>query len=127
LKKICKARYRTFVATSKPAVFARHIIEYHDLMQFFDAVYGSELDGRLTDKAELIAVAFRAESLPEDHRTVMIGDRGSDIKGAIANGVSAIGVTYGYGTALELVEAGAYCLCARPRDIWEGLSSVAPK
>ena len=40
-------------------------------------------------------------------RCAMVGDRFYDIRGAIANHVTAIGVTYGYGTREELEEAGA--------------------
>ena len=39
--------------------------------------------------------------------TLMVGDRKYDIEGAAAAGVKSAGVTYGYGTAEELIAAGA--------------------
>jgi phosphoglycolate phosphatase len=47
----------------------------------------------------------------------MIGDRFHDIVGARNNGFRAIGVTWGYGTADELLDAGADCLAATPSEL----------
>lgn len=95
------AGIRLFVATSKPRVFAVKILEHFDLAQYFDGVYGSELDGRLSDKGELIAELLRAERL-DPATTLMVGDRAHDIIGAQHNGVRSAAVTYGYGSAAEL-------------------------
>ena len=43
----------------------------------------------------------------------MIGDRKHDILGALANGVTAIGVLWGYGSAAELTDANATHEAAR--------------
>lgn len=40
------------VVTSKPTIFSKQIIEHFELDQYFDAVYGSNLDGTLSDKTE---------------------------------------------------------------------------
>ena len=40
----------------------------------------------------------------------MIGDHSHDVLGAKANGIDAIGVTYGYGSREELISAGAWQL-----------------
>jgi phosphoglycolate phosphatase len=47
----------------------------------------------------------------------MIGDRSHDVTGARKNGMTAIGVLYGYGTLTELTEAGAHHLCAAHPDV----------
>ena len=52
---------------------------------------------------------------------VMIGDRSHDIRGALANGLAAIGVTYGYGSRKELCEAGATWICDEPSLILDVL------
>ena len=54
---------------------------------------------------------------------LMIGDRSHDVIGAKRNGIRAIGVTYGYGTAAELIEAGASHLCASPRAVLHHIHS----
>jgi phosphoglycolate phosphatase len=55
----------------------------------------------------------------------MIGDRSYDVAGAKANGMDAVGVTYGYGSREELITAGARHLCASPRAILELVHSNA--
>ncbi|EQC81466.1 Phosphoglycolate phosphatase [Enterococcus sp. HSIEG1] len=49
----------------------------------------------------------------------MIGDRSHDILGAKANGLSAIGVLYGFGSEEELLSAGAVALAEKPLDLLE--------
>jgi phosphoglycolate phosphatase len=42
--------HRLWVATSKPAVYARPILEHFNLSLLFQAIYGSELNGERADK-----------------------------------------------------------------------------
>ncbi len=99
------------VVTSKPRVFASTIVEHFGLDRYFAGVYGSELDGSLTDKRELIGQALRSESLAAE-AAVMIGDRRHDVVGAQANSVASIGVLWGYGSRRELEAAGAGRMCS---------------
>ncbi|MCA9917352.1 MAG: HAD hydrolase-like protein, partial [Anaerolineales bacterium] len=75
------AGFKLFIATAKPAVYARQIVEHFELARYFLAVYGSELDGRFSNKNELIAHILQTEKLSPTH-TLMIGDREHDILGA---------------------------------------------
>ncbi len=102
-----------YIVTSKPTVYARDIVAHFNLDRFFRQVYGSGLDGSLTDKGELIDFVLREEQIAA-RSTVMIGDRRHDMAGARCNGLSAIGVLWGYGSRRELVESGAHRLCASP-------------
>jgi len=102
------------LATSRPAIYAHRIVEHFGLAHHLDGVYGSELDGRLGDKTEPIGHIVARENLQVEN-TVMIGDRSFDVIGARNNGVLAIGVLWGYGSAAELEQAGADYLCASPR------------
>jgi phosphoglycolate phosphatase len=102
---------RMFVATSKPAVYAERIVEHFGLRRYFERVFGSELDGTRVDKGDLLSYAL--ETAKVDPRTaVMIGDRSHDVVGARRNGMTAIGVLYGYGSETELRDAGAHHICA---------------
>jgi phosphoglycolate phosphatase len=47
----------------------------------------------------------------------MIGDREHDAIGARANGMAAIGVTWGYGSRDELRAAGVACLADSPIEL----------
>ncbi len=116
LGKLQTTGLRLFVATSKPAVFAQRIVQHFDLEQYFQAVYGSEMDGRLTHKNELIAHILQTEALTPAH-TLMIGDREHDVLGAKANAVPAVGVTWGYGSPEELTTSGALILLHEPDDL----------
>jgi len=107
---------KLYVATSKPAVYAERIVAHFHIGTYFERVFGSELDGTRTDKAELLTYAI-GETGIDPARAIMIGDRRHDVIGARANAMTAIGVLYGYGSKDELEAAGAHHLCASPHDI----------
>ncbi|MCC8981765.1 HAD family hydrolase [Bradyrhizobium acaciae] len=113
---------RMFVATSKPHVFATRIVAHFGLSGYFDHVFGSELDGTRVNKVELLAYALE-QTGADPGTALMIGDRSHDVIGANRNGIRAVGVTYGYGTPEELVEAGASHLCASPRAVLDHIHS----
>jgi phosphoglycolate phosphatase len=107
---------RLFLCTSKPAVYARRILERFGLAGFFDAAYGSEIDGRLEDKGDLIAHILAVETLdPGD--CVMWGDRRHDVAGAGRHAIPTLGALWGFGGAEELRQAGAAVLCAAPAEV----------
>ena len=97
------------LATSKPEVFARQILEHFHIDGYFDQIVGSCLDGTRTKKGEVIGEVFArlGESCPDKAMCVMVGDRLHDIHGAQENGLDSIGVTFGYGSQEELTQAGA--------------------
>ena len=96
-----KAGFKLFLATSKPRVFAQQILDHFKMTPYFHRVYGSELDGRLSDKGALIAHIIHEESL-DPTATLMIGDRVYDIEGGRVNNVMTAAVAYGYGTRDEI-------------------------
>ena len=118
LAKLGQSGFRMFVATSKPHVFARRIIDHFGLNSYFEHVFGSELDGTRVHKADLLAYALE-QTGADPSRSLMIGDHSHDVLGAKANGIEAIGVTYGYGSREELIAAGAQRLCAAPHAVLE--------
>jgi phosphoglycolate phosphatase len=108
--------HRLWVVTSKPHVYARRIVEHFTLQQYFSAVYGSELDGRNADKADLIRSVLEDASMRRD-QTWMIGDRAQDIRGGRLNGIRTVGVLWGYGSEDELRSAGPDLLVQRMSDL----------
>jgi len=110
------------LATSKPRIYAEQIIQHFGLERYFDVIYGSELDGRLDDKTELINHILKREKLNAAN-TVMIGDRSFDVVGARNNNVRAIGVLWGYGSEAELDLAGAHRVCSHPADLSDHLAN----
>jgi phosphoglycolate phosphatase len=113
LDALSAAGCRLFVATSKPHYYARPILERFDLARRFAGIHGPELDGTNDHKGDLIAhIVAREGVLPE--RAIMIGDREFDVAAASRNRIPTVGVTWGYGTAGELTDAGACALCQAP-------------
>jgi len=104
LAELKRRGYRLFVATAKPTVYAKQILEHFDLAQYFTEIYGSELNGERTNKAELIQYILAQQQLQAD-QCMMVGDREHDILGARQNGMETIAVNYGYGSQQELALA----------------------
>jgi len=116
LGELCDRGFALRVVTSKPKVYADRIVDHFELRRFFPTVYGPELSGELSDKAELLAHVLTAEAAAPG-QVCMIGDRRHDVLGAKANELRAIGVLWGYGDELELQTAGADRIVARVVDL----------
>ncbi len=104
LAQLQKMGFKLFVATAKPTVYARQILDHFDLAQYFTVIYGSELNGERTNKGDLIEFILQQEQLIAAE-CIMVGDREYDILGARRNGIQGIGVSYGYGSLEELKNA----------------------
>ncbi|HKU40005.1 MAG TPA: HAD hydrolase-like protein [Polyangiales bacterium] len=102
--------FALYVCTSKPEVYAVQILDHFELSQFFQRIYGCELDGTRADKADLLAYLVQKESI-EPQRAVLIGDRLHDVRAARKSGLYSIGVLYGFGSEAELTQAGADLVC----------------
>ena len=96
--------YRLFLATAKPEIYARQILQHFNLLHYFEYPYGSELTGERTNKGELIRYILEKENL-NPTECLMVGDREHDIFGARQNGIETIAVEYGYGSQAELDQA----------------------
>ena len=115
LETISSAGHTLFVATSKPHLHARRIVQHFGMGQYIKQVYGCELDGTRSKKTELLKYAI--DENPGAEKRMMIGDRKHDLIGAIANDMRPIGVSYGYGSIEELRSAGAVDIASSPADL----------
>ena len=114
LKTLHERNVKIALATSKTALYADKILTHFGIRDYFSFVSGSEMDGRRSGKKELIEYALEnLGALNAKNQAVMIGDREYDIIGAAQAGISSIGVTYGYGSREELLQAGADILTDR--------------
>lgn len=116
--------FTLFVCTSKPETYAVRILEHFQAAHYFQHVYGCELDGTRSEKAELIAYLLEREQIAPE-AALMIGDRLHDVRGAHANGLRAIGVLYGFGSAHELESAGADALCPTVAELADVVTRIA--
>jgi phosphoglycolate phosphatase len=110
LKTLNNKNINCIVATSKLEEYAVNVLQHFNIDLYFNYVVGSNLEGTLTEKEEIIKYIIEKYKL-EKEKTIMVGDRKYDIIGAKNNGIDSIGVLYGYGTKKELEEAKPTCLC----------------
>ena len=92
--------YILYVATSKPTVFAKEILEEHALDTYFVEIVGCNLDNSRSDKTEIIDYIVQKYNL-DTTQCLMIGDTKFDIIGAKNHKMISIGVTYGHGDFSE--------------------------
>ncbi len=108
------------VATSKPAVFATKILEHFNLIQYFEFIAGSELDGTRVEKADVIAYALEQCNITDMSSVIMVGDRKHDIIGANKMKIDSVGVLYGYGNEEEFLDSNATYIISNIAEL-EGL------
>lgn len=109
------------VVTAKTAGHAVRIVDHLPFGDRFARVYAPAPESARSDKATMIAQAL-ADFGVEARDAVMIGDRHFDIEGAIANGVRAVGVTWGFGSRQELADAGADAIVDAVADLLPALA-----
>ncbi|MGU7943023.1 HAD family hydrolase [Streptococcus suis] len=104
------------IATSKPEIFAKQILEHFGIAHYFDVIAGASLDSSRISKADVIGYAInQLEAFPNN--AVMIGDREHDIEGARMHQLPAIGVLYGHGNKQEFEKAGATMIVETVQDL----------
>lgn len=113
---LMKGGSNLYVATSKPHIFAKQIISHFNLDKYFSKIYGSELDGALSDKTSLIAHILSHENI-NPSKCFMVGDRKYDAIGARNNRIVPIGVLWGYGSKEELLSVGVDHIHSDPKDL----------
>lgn len=118
LLKLLKANGKTLiVATSKPEVFAKKILEHFNLAKYFTFIAGGNLEGTRVNKNDIISYALECCKIQDKSNVIMIGDREHDVIGAKKNNIHSIGVLFGYGDRKELENAGADYIAETVSDI----------
>ncbi len=107
------------IATSKPEKYAREILEYFGLATYFPVIVGASMDDSFSNKKDIMELAIKQGKSrnPEIDHIYMIGDRSYDMHASKELGVTAIGVTYGFGTEKELLDSGADYICHTPQEV----------
>ncbi len=118
LRDIRKSGKMAVVATSKPELFAKRILEYFDLAKYFNDIVGATMDETRTKKDEVISCILHGRDIPDQARVLMVGDREYDILGAKKTGIDSLGVLFGFGSYEELKKAGATYIAETVKDIY---------
>jgi len=116
---------RLYVATVKPTAIARKVLADVGLEAYFDGVAGASMGPERRDKRSIIAHALQRFGLAPG-RSLMVGDRDQDVAGARANGLRAVGVTYGFGSREEIIAARPDFLSASPGAIGAIVAGAPP-
>lgn len=103
-----------YIASIKPANASRLILKKLGIEDRFSGVYGGEIDGTRSDKAELLIYLKDCEGIND---AIMVGDRDTDIYAARACGFRSIAAGYGYGTREELAASKPDILVEKPEDL----------
>ncbi|MDR2272134.1 MAG: HAD family hydrolase [Sphingobacterium sp.] len=109
--------YKIYLATSKPEIFARKILQHFAIDRYFDFAGGSALDDSRPTKTSVIQYVLDHAQLVDPQHCVMIGDRKHDLIGARETHMDAIGVLYGYGSEEELVKEKPTYLLHSVKDL----------
>ena len=111
IEKLKAQGYLIGMASSKPEVSCRRILEHFGILELFDDVVGATFDGRIDTKEEVLnEVMCRWSDVPKDEMC-LIGDTMFDVEGANQVGIRTVAVNFGFGNVQEMVEAGAVAVC----------------
>ncbi|MCH5291109.1 MAG: HAD hydrolase-like protein [Treponema sp.] len=105
------------VATSKPEVYAKQILQRKNMLHLFDFVGGSDLEEQVrVHKVDIINYVLQSQGIAEKTSCLMIGDTRFDIEGAQKAGLDSLGILWGFGTKESLEHAGATYIAASPPE-----------
>lgn len=116
--------HRLHVVTTKPTTFAKRLLHQFDLLLDFDEVLGTDLKGIPSSKSDRMAALCRDGESCQDG--FFVGDRGTDMKTGLGFGLRALGVSFGYGSREELLEAGAERVFDSITELDEWLEAECP-
>ena len=105
-----------YVATSKPEVYAKRILDKFGLSHYFHVIGGADINGTRNNKWEVIEYVLENAGITDRNSVLMIGDRRQDVLGAHKTGLKCLGTLWGYGTIEELTEAGADFIAHTPQE-----------
>ncbi len=111
---------KLYVATSKPEVYMKKILEHYEIAQFFDDAAGGDLEEKNNEKWCVIKnILTRNSIFTGNSPALMLGDRKHDILGAHKNNLPVCAVMWGYGSRDEFLEYGADYVCENVTDLIE--------
>jgi phosphoglycolate phosphatase len=116
-----KNNKKIILATSKPEVYAKQILQYFKVDNYFDFVAGADFEETRVNKGAVIKYALQEANITDLSKVIMVGDREHDIIGAKENNIKSVGVLYGYGDVIELTQARAEYIV---KDIKELLNII---
>ena len=107
LKSLYESGKKIYLATSKPEIYARQILEHFNLAKYFTFIAGNTMAEDRHHKVDVINYLYGECPEIEKEKAIMVGDRNYDVNGAHGAGIECIGVLFGFGDEIEMKEASA--------------------
>lgn len=104
-----------FTATAKSTRGTHRTLDHFGISHYFQEVRGCDPG---VEKHDLL---FNARAKCPGGRVIMVGDRSYDMIAAKTADCLAVGALWGYGSEVELMEAGADVLVAQPYQVMKYL------
>jgi phosphoglycolate phosphatase len=109
---------RVGVVTSKPADYARPILERLGFAEYFEVIEGPDLSTESEPKATTLRRGLTAMDVdPSEGQLLMVGDRRQDVEAGRACNLQTVGVTWGFGSRNELISEGADAVITLPNQL----------
>lgn len=107
LETLKKSNKKLIIVTAKLEKTAIEILEYLDIHKYFDLVVGAAADSSRSRKVEIMSHAISNIKDIDITKSIMIGDRESDIQAGKICNMDTVGVLYGIDNRTVLENAGA--------------------
>jgi len=124
LTRLKRQGHSLYAVTVKPTRQARRVLHEFALLLSFDDVFGTGPKDPYQSKAGVLA-DLRQQGIIRTGG-YMVGDRADDMAAGLANGLVPLGVTYGFGSPMELEDAGAEHLFGSPGALDEWFKVQLP-
>jgi phosphoglycolate phosphatase len=109
---------RLGVVTSKPADYARPILERLGFAEYFEFIEGPDVGTEAEPKVVTLWRGLAAMDVESSEgQILMVGDRRQDVEAGRACDVQTVGVTWGFGSRQELESAGADAVINKPDQL----------
>lgn len=116
--------YLIGMASSKPEVSCRKILEHFNIIDLFDDVVGATFDGKIDTKEEVLNEVMRRWKHIDKNDMCLIGDTLFDVEGANQVGIKTVGVSFGFGDISEMKEAGVVTICDSMDEVIEAVEKI---
>lgn len=125
IEKLRTMGFKILIATSKPELYAKQILERKGFLHLFDFVGGADLsEQKRCEKIDVVNYVLEENNLVnKKSECLMIGDRKYDINGAHAAGLKASGILWGFGNREEFEQANADFILETPEQVLEFLTN----
>jgi len=117
LSKLKENGYKLVLATSKPTVYAKRILNKFHLTDYFYYIGGADIENNISTKEEVLESILNTLDIKDFSTILMIGDRKYDLMGAQYFGIDALGVLYGFGSYEELMSYQNIGVAEKVEDI----------